>query len=463
MGLSTVQFPKNNTSGSGVVVTTASNLLLLQSTNSLVTGQVYEFPYECVNKLQGTIGNVYISNGNDTLQITATSSSTFSTRVNSVLFPDLIIEFTFTQPTGWAASNWYGFITRLEDTSKDINIGGDYRFIKWRRWDNGSGQYVVTSDNGNAFMDVLWSTNIATNIFIDDLQSTFANTCVLNNQVVTNINFTNNSFTGCNLNRLVNSTISNSIAQNLKFFCFSGVNANQSLFNNVQGQFTSDGLIDCVLNSFTLQNITQIGSFTSYTCNEYAIQNITLLNSSNAGFLDNGSLTGITILTLANTSLLNSGVGGVTTCQLSNTTISNYSFTGSDFRTNYTPAISGNVAFKLAISAGQANVSYYFNTNQASVIVGANTLFFIPLKWKLKNKFINAIGVTGTGTVQIGTATYPNLIQAVTVANVLPAQQFATDLTTDYQAVEQSLIFTKSDNTINGNIELFLTFNIKQF
>jgi hypothetical protein len=450
MGNQIIQFANANSGGAGnIIVTTATNLINLKNTNSLVPLQNYQFNYEMVWLLGGTIGDVYLQNGFDTFIIQATSTNTFSTRVNSVLFPNLIINFTFDIPFGWTPTNWFGWITNITDTSKNIiSIGGDYRFLKWRRWNDGVGNFNVRADNGNAFIDFIWCANLGNpnfdNIVIDNLYLSFFNTKIDN--FITRSLISNSSITNTNIQFFQNNVYANFVFNNANQFSSSSCNMNDVQTSNI----TAYSLGNTTMKSSNIINVTQL-NLSDVICNNADFTNITIINLASFT-VSNVFIQNLTQIIGQQGSIKNSNLIAIADVNLNKCNVNNYVYQNS----NFTPIGFGGLnVFTLSLEANQCTIRYQQGLDVLPV--GTTNRINIPKGFKLLTASIISTGVAGLGTIQIGTPTYPSLVQAPIVANVIPAQQFNTDLTTLHLINQEPLSITLSQLTV-GSMEFHLTF-----
>jgi len=134
----------------GVISITYSDLLALYNGSSLVPGQFYKITdFQTVQSIPNTVDTN--TGPVEPLTIQAVDVNAFNPRVFSYeYFPEDIIFYDITR-TDFGATK--GFIYYREDPTKNNSGWFDIRYTKYRRWDDGSGNYVVVTDNANASQD----------------------------------------------------------------------------------------------------------------------------------------------------------------------------------------------------------------------------------------------------------------------------------------------------------------------
>ena len=125
--------------------------------SNLVTGRKYLInDYQTIYNIPGTSPQVEATGAIEPLIVTAISNSEISPIAFSPSNPNDIIHYNL---SSWAVGfrnstiNSKGVIYYREDTINRNIYPADFREIICRRWDDGSGNYEVTTDNSNPYTD----------------------------------------------------------------------------------------------------------------------------------------------------------------------------------------------------------------------------------------------------------------------------------------------------------------------
>jgi hypothetical protein len=439
-----IQFSGKSSAGGGsIIVTTASALINLINTNSVVPGQLYQFPYSMVWLLGGTIGPIYKQNGLDSFQILGTSNNTFASTVNSTLFANLVIQFTFNIPFGWVPPQWFGYVENIIDPSQNtLNIGGDYRFLQWRRWNDGSGNFTVTSDNGNSFQDLPVFTTLGTTIIIDNLITSFQNTIISNfDQNIVRDSFFQNSNIG---------NISNSQIYALNITNMSNGNISNSSINNaICGNMSVLGCINSDIRKINVANASNCGFGNS------SINDLTVTNGNNIQFTDSKS-TGNIFTNASIVNVINSDINGINItnpplfyankCNVSNYVLVNDSF-----------GLTNDATFLPQAQVIANVVTLAFQVNLSALAIGTSTTGLILSKgMRVKTTFIKNNTGAGAGTFSIGSTTQP---QSMCPNTAFPLTSFNYDnIVFDFLAASENITITKVGAS-TGILDIYVTLN----
>lgn len=162
--------------GGGVVNTTYADLVNLYNDAELVPGQWYCVQnYRSRNLIPNTTD--YHEGTDEPLLVFATTTDELSQFAISQARPtDLIYYDLFN--TNFGADR--GRIIYRRDFDRNLEAFYDFREVTFRRWDDGAGNFVVLTDNGNAFEDFITFDNVGNwNISIPMYRTTLG--IVLNN------------------------------------------------------------------------------------------------------------------------------------------------------------------------------------------------------------------------------------------------------------------------------------------
>ena len=384
------------------------------------------------------------------MQVFATSTNTIAPKAVSIDFPHLDIDFTFDIPFGWTPPSWYGYIENIVDPSAGFNnnIGGDYRFLQWRRWNNGSGSYVVPTDNGNTFEDLsVFGGGPASDCIIDRLISTFNNTIITGPAL--DLNLTNVSITNVNINVLAQSTMTAITITGGGTYGFDACNMVYGQISNIVSAFFAGTFTILQLSNLTTCNI-ENGVYSDLNLNGVTNCNIqdVIVNKLN--------INNCTSLTLA--------LGNITDCAFSSASVINgynlsmtgYNFVGDTFVTSQFPLQNSS---KLTIQNNQATL--FLNIPANTLNLGANYLNELPIGWKITSAFFMPVNITaGAGTIKIGTSA--NTTAILPISNLTPPLQVNTvNITDGFSVSDDNVLVTMAGGIYSGgNILLYINFAV---
>lgn len=140
----------DSSSGGGIHFVTYQKLLSLSTANSLVVGNQYVITNFRTREIIPNTTDIVLGEI-EPLITTAVSSSEISVSVLSTVFPadELLYELVDSTTSGGDR----GKIYYRRDTLSENTKWYDWRTVKFRRWDDGTGNFIILTDNGNAFQD----------------------------------------------------------------------------------------------------------------------------------------------------------------------------------------------------------------------------------------------------------------------------------------------------------------------
>jgi hypothetical protein len=135
---------------------THSDLKIKVSANALVPNRMYLInDYATIYNMPGTSPQVEITGATEPLIVKAISVNRISHIAYSPLYPQDIIHYSLNPQVSFrntTASN-KGIIYHRFDTIDRNSYPADFRSVQCRRWDNGSGNYEILTENGNSYND----------------------------------------------------------------------------------------------------------------------------------------------------------------------------------------------------------------------------------------------------------------------------------------------------------------------
>ena len=154
-----------------------SNLKTLALASDLIPGRKYLInDYATIYNIPGTSPQVEATGSVEPLVVTEISTSELAPIAFSPSNPDDITHYSLNPAVGFRNStiNSKGVIYYREDTVNRNIYPADFRVIVCRRWDDGSGNFEVITENGNAYADnPVFGANCSDNM-VESLNPEFA-------------------------------------------------------------------------------------------------------------------------------------------------------------------------------------------------------------------------------------------------------------------------------------------------
>jgi hypothetical protein len=135
---------------------TYAQLVAKRIASEFAIGKVYRITdYKTVYAVSGTGGLVVLSGASDPLCVQAISLNKLSPIASSLSYPSDIIYYELVPTVGVrnCTVNNKGVIKYRIDSITNNSYPADFRAMIVRRWDDGLGNYTVTADNSNAYLD----------------------------------------------------------------------------------------------------------------------------------------------------------------------------------------------------------------------------------------------------------------------------------------------------------------------
>jgi len=151
--------------GNGILTEniTYANLVLKKSQNVLEPGKFYKITdYQTIHVIPQTED---LNTGTtEPLIVQAIANNKIAPQAYSTLYPQDIIIYSLepSSDTRGSYTTSKGIILYREDPTNEVKVYYDYRAVKFRRWNDGSGNYIVPFDNEGLYQDLYTFGNLST-------------------------------------------------------------------------------------------------------------------------------------------------------------------------------------------------------------------------------------------------------------------------------------------------------------